>query len=361
MNHAEGARLLDTFRQLLQINSPSGQEGPLAEYLIAELKALGLPVRQDAAGNVIAFTDPDAQGEALMLCAHMDTVEPTTGLVIVEEDGIIRSDGTTILGADDKAGIAVILEALKRASRRPPLDIVFTVHEEGGLFGAKALDLGSLRARQGIVLDSGGAAGNLVTAAPSQMKVSAKVRGVAAHAGAAPERGVNAIVLAARGIAAMNLGRLDDETTANIGIIKGGQATNIVPDLVELRGEARSHSEEKLQAQVAAMKQALEEAAQAGGGSAEVEVQPSYTRFAIPESEPLVQTFFEVASSLGLNPTTVKGGGGSDANVFNAQGMVVVNMSTGMANSHAKNEYIPAAALDQAAVLLTALVERMAP
>lgn len=350
-------RLLQTFRQLLRINSPSGKEEALARYLVAELEKMGLEVHRDGAGNVIARAD--GEGEPLLVCAHMDTVEPTEGLVIVEEDGCFRSDGTTILGADDKAGIATILEAIRRAGPRPPLDIVFTVHEEGGLLGAKALNLAELRARRGLVLDAGGAVGSVVTAAPSQVKMAARIRGVAAHAGSAPEQGVNAIVLAARGITAMRLGRLDDETTANIGIIRGGQATNVVPDLVELRGEARSHSEDKLQRQVAAMKEALEQAATGGGGKAEVEVQRSYAGFCIPENEPLVTTFLRVSERMGLEPATVRGGGGSDANVFNAQGMVCVNMSVGMANSHAKNEFVRADDLEQATALLTELLREL--
>lgn len=351
-------RLLGTFRALLHINSPSGAEGPMASHLTNILESLGFAVDMDEAGNVIAHSS--GRGEPFLLCAHMDTVEPTEGLVVVEEDGVFRSDGRTILGADDKSGIAVILEAVRRAGRRPPLDVVFTVHEEGGLHGAKALDLSCLRAEQGLVLDSGGPIGTLVTGAPSQVKVTARIRGVAAHAGAAPEKGVNAIVLAAHGVAGMKLGRIDAETTANIGIIEGGQATNIVPELVELWGEARSHSPEKLEAQTAAMRRALEDAASAGGGRAEVEVTDSYTRFSLAPDGPLVRTFFTVAEREGFAPTTVKGGGGSDANIFNAKGLTCANMSMGMANSHGKDEFVRAEDMSQAAVLLTALLEHLA-
>jgi len=351
-------RLLDSCSALLAINSPSGSEDAMAGWLAERLRQMGFPAERDQAGNLIAFLD--GVGEPFLLCAHMDTVEPTTGLVMTEEEGTFRSDGTTILGADDKAGIAVILEAVLRARRRPPLDLVFTVHEEGGLLGAKALDLRRLRARSGLVLDSGGPVGTLVTAAPSQVKVTARVHGVAAHAGTCPEKGVNAIALAARGIAAMTLGRIDPETTANIGLIRGGQATNIVPDLVEVRGEARSHSEEKLRAQAESMRKALEEAATLGGGRAEVEIEDSYSRFAIPEDNPLVRTFLQVAAGLGLSPAAVSGGGGSDANVFNAKGLFCANMSVGMANSHGKDEFVRADDLEQAARLLAALLEHLA-
>jgi len=351
-------RLLDTFRALTHINSPSGAEEPLARYLLPVLEDLAFTVDQDEAGNLIAKAP--GVGEPFLLCAHMDTVEPTEGIVVLETDGVFHTDGSTILGADDKAGIAVILEAIRRAERRPPLDVVFTVHEEGGLHGAKALDLKRLRARQGLVLDSGGPIGTLVTGAPSQVKVTASIHGVAAHAGGSPEKGVNAIVLAAQAIARMTLGRIDGETTANIGVIRGGQATNIVPDLVEVWGEARSHDEAKLSAQAESMKRALEETAAAGGGRAEVEITDSYHRFRIPADDLLVQTFSRVAEGAGFPPTTVRGGGGSDANIFNAKGLTCANMSMGMANSHGKDEYVRAEDMEQGTVLLTALLEHLA-
>lgn len=354
----EFERLLDTFRALLAINSPSGAEAPLAAHLTPILQGLGFAVDRDAAGNVIARAE--GEGSPFLLCAHMDTVEPTEGLVVVEEDGVFRSDGRTILGADDKSGIAVIIEALRRAAKRPPLDVVLTVHEEGGLHGAKALDLGRLRAKQGLVLDAGGHIGTLVTAAPSQVKVTARIHGLAAHAGGSPEKGVNAIVLASKGVAGMTLGRIDPETTANVGVIRGGQATNIVPELVELWGEARSHSPEKLAAQAESMQRALEEAAVAGGGRAEVEIADSYTRFSIADDHPLVRTFFAVAKQQGFSPVTVRGGGGSDANIFNAKGLVCANMSMGMANSHGKDEYVRADDMEQGTVLLAALLEHLA-
>jgi len=351
-------RLVETFKHLLLINSPSGQEDAISEWLVRELSAQGFEPKRDAAGNVIVRTE--GSGRPLLLCAHMDTVEPTEGIQLIEKDGLIRTDGTTILGADDKSGIAVILEAVRSAERHPPLDIVFTVHEEGGLLGAKALDVEALRARQGIVLDSGGPIGTVVTAAPSQYKLTATILGIAAHAGVEPEKGVNAIVAAARAICAMNLGRVDSETTANIGVIRGGQATNIVPEYVELSGEARSHSEESLDDQVQSMRSALERAANDVGARVEIDIERSYTRFSIPDEHPLVQAVFQIAAEMGLEGKTLKGGGGSDANVFNAAGLECINMSTGMAGAHSKEEYIEVNDLVQSARLLTGVLEHLA-
>ena len=351
-------RLLSLFRELLLINSPSGQEDELAARLLQELASAGAQVGRDEAGNVVARFS--GEGEPLLLCAHMDTVEPTDGLVICEENGIWRSDGRTILGADDKAGVAAVLEAVRAASKRPPLEVVFTVREEVGLLGAKALDCAKLQARRGIVLDGGGPIGTFVVAAPSQYKLSARVRGRAAHAGVAPEEGVNAIVAAARAIARMPLGRIDSETTANVGVIRGGTATNIVPELVELEGEARSHSEEKLSAQVETMVSLFQAEALAMGAQCEVELERSYTRFAIPDTSPLLQRMVEAAESLGFEPRLVRGGGGSDANIFNAAGIECVNMSIGMAASHAKNEYIAVEDLYQGTRLLTRILEVLA-
>jgi len=354
----DSERLLASFRRLLSISSPSGQEQEVAAYLVEQLRALGIACEVDSAGNVLGRTD--GRGEPLLLCAHMDTVEPTDALHVVERDGLICSDGSTILGADDKAGIAVALEAVQSARAHPPLDIVFTVREEVGLLGAAALDLNWLRARRGICLDAGGPIGTLVTSAPSHDRLEAKVIGRAAHAGASPENGINAIAVAAEAITRMRLGRIDPETTANIGIIRGGVATNIVPDLVELVGEARSHNEDTLRAQIQAMRQALESAASEAGARVEINISRNYTRFSIPDDNPLVASMLAVARERGYQAQAIAGGGGSDANVFNAAGMQTFNMSVGMNAAHCKDENIAVKDLVQASEFLTATLERLA-
>lgn len=347
-------KVRETLIRLLEMNTPPGHEGPVADFLEGELQAMGFATWRDDAGqkvggqtgNVLARlsgTVPDAP--AIFFNAHMDTVAPTEGLVIREENGVLRSSGNTILGADDKAGLTAILEGLRAAIAegfpRPTLEVAFTICEENGLWGAKYLDYASLTARQGYAFDSGKPVGGIVNAAPSQNSMTFVVHGVASHAGAAPEKGVNAILLASQAITRMPLGRIDHETTSNIGVIHGGQATNIVPDRVECRGEARSHSEEKLQRQTDAMCDAFRQAADAGGGRAEITVTRSYDRFHVDADDPLVQRAAEAARRAGVaDPSIHAGGGGSDANVFNKHGVSTVVIGLGYENVHAVDEYV---------------------
>jgi tripeptide aminopeptidase len=355
-------RLVSTFLELVQIDSPSGQEDEIARHLVAVLKSLDLLVVRDATGNVIGRLA--GEGPPILLSAHMDTVEPGRGVKPIIEGGIITSDGTTILGGDDKSGIAVILEVLRVLVEQslpptklaPPLEVALTVSEERGLKGAKGLDLTRLRAREGIVLDSGGEIGTIVVSAPSQDKIRAVVHGKAAHAGAEPEKGINAIVVAAEAIAAMPLGRIDEETTANIGRIQGGTATNIIPDRAEMEGEARSHDERKLEAQVQAMTEALEEAARRHGATVDIDVQRSYSTFRLSEEDGIVRRAVAAAKALGLTPALGPSGGGSDANVFNVAGIAAINISTGMDKVHTTEEQIAAADMVKCAEFLLAIL-----
>ncbi|HHX40696.1 MAG TPA: M20/M25/M40 family metallo-hydrolase [Armatimonadetes bacterium] len=357
-------RVRETFLRLLRMNTPSGQEGPVADFLEAELRALGFETWRDGAGKAIGGETgnllarrPGSAPEAptVLLNAHMDTVAPTEALEIVEEpDGVIRSSGTTILGADDKAGLTAILEGVRAAVAEgfpmPTVEIAFTIAEETGLRGARHLDYSSLTATQGYAFDGGKPVGGIVVAAPSQDNVTAVVHGVAAHAGAAPEKGVSAIRIAAEAISRMPLGRIDAETTANIGVIQGGHATNIVPDRVECRGEARSHDDEKLTRQTRAMTDAFNEAAAAAGGRAEVRVERVYSHFGFTENDPLVRRAVSAASRAGIAEVVTRpGGGGSDANIFNTHGIATVVVGLGYDNVHANNEYMSLADLTTAA------------
>lgn len=351
-------RLVSTFLELVQIDSPSGQEEEIAQHLMNELKNLGLTVERDATGNVIGRLA--GEGPPILLSAHMDTVGPGRGVKPVITNGMITSDGTTILGGDDKSGVAAILEVLQvlveQGLPHSSLEVILTVSEEIGLIGAKGLDLKGLRAQEGIVLDSGGPIGTIVVSAPSQDKIRAVVHGKTAHAGVEPERGINAIVVASEAIAAMPLGRIDEETTANVGRIQGGTATNIVPDRVEMAGEARSHDERKLKAQVRAMTEALKKAADQHGTTVEIEVDRSYSTFQLIEEDDIVRRATTAAKSLGLTPLLVPSGGGSDANVFNAGGIQTVNISTGMDKVHTTEERLAVDDLVQCAEFLLAVL-----
>ncbi len=351
-------RLVSTFLELVQIDSPSGQEEEIVQHLMAKLKSLDVPVVRDKTGNIIGCLA--GEGPPILLSAHVDTVGPGRGVKPVITNGIITSDGATILGGDDKSGVAVILEVLRVLAEQglahPPLELALTVSEEIGLIGAKGLDLTSLRSKQGIVLDSGGPIGAIVVAAPSQYKLRAVVHGKAAHAGAEPEKGINAIVVAAEAIAAMPLGRIDEETTANVGRIQGGTATNIIPDRVEMEGEARSHDEGKLEAQVQAMTEALKQAAARHGATVEIDVERSYSTFKLSEEDAIVRRAVAAAKTLGLAPALVPSGGGSDANVFNAGGITTINISSGMDKVHTTEERLAVDDLVKSAEFLLAIL-----
>ena len=344
-------RLLGNFLELVRIDSPSGEEAAIASHLADKLRLLGLTVELDAIDNLVARLP--GQGQPVMLAAHMDTVMPGRGIQPVVEDGVVRSDGTTILGADDKAGIAVILETLavlaESRQPHPPLEVVITVQEEVGLNGARSLDRTRLQSRLGISLDAGGPPGQIVISAPTHDLVAAVVHGRAAHAGANPEAGINAIKVAAEAIHNMPLGRIDPETTANIGIIQGGRARNIVPDRVELTGEARSRNVAKLDAQTAVMRRALEEAARAFDARVEVDINRSYLGYELGPDAPMVRALSEACCAEGVEPELVPTGGGSDANIFNADGREVVNLSMGASGEHTTHEQVAVADMVQCA------------
>jgi tripeptide aminopeptidase len=350
----DGNRLLNTFLSLVRIDSPSGQESAIREALVRRLRELGLKVQVDDTGNVLGRLE--GEGEPLLLSAHMDTV-PGVGIQPVVNDGLVCSDGTTILGADDKSGLAVILEALetlRENGSRPALEVALSVGEEVGLVGVKGMDMDWFRARQALVLDMGGPINEVVSAAPVSDKFDAVVYGRAAHAGSNPEDGINAIAVAARGIARMPLGRIDDETTANIGVIEGGQAVNVVPDWVSMRGEARSHDVDKLDAQIATMCQALQDQVDAHPGARlEVHVTRSYQAYRLAEDAPALRRVAAALQAIGEGPLLLKAsGGGSDANVFNERGIVAVPISTGMSGVHTNRECITVADMVRCAELV---------
>lgn len=354
-------RIKELLIELIRIDSLSRKEYAVAMRLRREMEELGATVAIDDAGervggsvgNVIAHYPATASSaRPLLLSAHMDTVVPGEGIVPVLDGEILRSDGRTVLGGDDKSGVAIICEVLRtiRENNIPcgPVDVVFTICEEAGLIGAKCLDVARLRARTGLVLDSD-SVGFLFTKAPAANRLEFRVHGLEAHAGVCPERGINAIKVAAEAIARMRLGRVDHETTANIGVIEGGMAVNIVPKSVLLRGEARSHDQQKLEAQTAHMRECFEQAAarhvvDLGGkrcaARVEAKIERDYDRMEVPENAPIVQLVRDAAKHLKLEIETRATGGGCDANVFNQKGLEVANLSTGMRDIHTVNEWL---------------------
>jgi tripeptide aminopeptidase len=352
-------RLVDTFADLVRIDSPSRGEEKVAEMVATRLRALGLNPQQDALHNVTAFLD--GTGEPLLLNAHMDSVQPGAGIepLVDERRGIIHTDGTTILGADDRAGVAAILEALQviQEENLPhrPLEIAITVQEETGLNGAKELDLQPFRAKMGVVLDSHGPVGTIIVQSPSHNQIAATITGKAAHAGLEPEKGISAIVVAAEAIAAMPLGRIDDETTANIGTIQGGTARNIVAAKCELVGEARSQRETKLNRQTNAMVRTLERAAKRHRAQADIRVTRAYNQFRFKPRDAIVRYVSDALRRVGRKPKLDASGGGSDANVFNAHGIAAVPVSVGYDKIHTTEEFIPIEELVKTAQLVVEL------
>ncbi len=346
-------RLIDTFLELAAINAPTFQEKPVADYLRAQFSRIGLRVEEDQArpagrgdcGNLlIRMPGKDSSLTPLLLAAHLDTILPTEGLQVLEKAGVFYSGGSTILGADDRAGVAVILEVARALSENGgsprALEFLFTVAEEHGLLGSKELKADWLWSRAALILDAGGEVVTVINRAPFGERLKAVFQGKATHAGIEPETGISAIEMASRAISNMRLGRIDQDTTANVGTIRGGKATNIIPERVEITGEARSLNETSLQRQVEEMKEALREAAAEFKGRVEIKSERIYPGFDIPEDSPPMKMIREAAESLSLPFNIVSSCGASDANILNGLGIPTVAFSVGMNNPHTREENI---------------------
>jgi tripeptide aminopeptidase len=354
-------RIKNLLLELVQIDSISRKERDVAERIKKLCEEMGATVEIDDAGekvggnsgNVIArFPGTIPGAETIMMSAHMDTVVPGEGVKPIVEGDIIRTDGTTVLGGDDKSGCAVIIETIRCLQEQnisyAPIEAVFSICEEVGLLGAKHVDVSRLKAKYGLVFDSDDP-GFLFTKGPSANHMEFKIFGLESHAGVAPEEGISAIKIAAEAISAMKLGRIDEETTANIGVIEGGKATNIITNLVTLRGEARSLDDAKLEAQTAHMIKCLEDAAAkyevtvAGvttKGRVESEVSREYYAMDVPESSRVVQLVYQAAARLGQKVEACSSGGGCDANIFNRRGIECANFGTGMQAIHTVKEWL---------------------
>ncbi len=359
-------RVLDLFLEMVQINSETKNELAMQKYLISYLEKLGFEIYTDTAGeafgsnanNVIA--KKAGIGEPLILSAHMDTVTPGNDIEPVIVDEVIYSKRQTILGADDKAGIATILEAVttlvENNHLHRPLEIVFFVGEEGGLHGSRNLDYSLISAKQALIFDSGGELGTIIKSAPGQDVIKAKIIGKPAHAGVEPENGISAIYVASQAIAKMNLFRIDEETTANIGIINGGVATNIIAPEVVIEAEARSLNEDKLAKQTKHMTDTLKQVANQYGATVEIDVFREYNGYVIDTNGQLLNSYISAIESNGYSPNIIGSGGGSDANNLNANNIETLNISVNMCNVHTTDEYIKIKDLvDSAKILHTFL------
>ncbi len=365
-------RLKNTFIDLVRLASPSREEGLVAGYVKEILNSLDISWTEDDAGeklgansgNIVGWMEGDIKIEsvdAIMLNAHLDTVQrPGEEIVVIEKNGVLKSDGTTILGADDKSGVAIILEVLRAIKENhlshPPLQPVFTICEEIGLLGAKQLDYSLIKAKWGIVLDGGNPC-EIIHRAPMANRFQIEVLGKAAHAGVRPEEGINAIWLASKAISPLKWGRIDEETTCNIGLINGGTATNIVPAKVVLKGEVRSHQKEKLQIQtqkiIDSFQKALEKVAKIEDlPRLEIKIEDDYPLMYVKEDHPLIKEIKRAGEALDMEMKLKISGGGSDANIFNEKGITSVILGTGMKNVHSYDEFLSLQEMEKSANLL---------
>jgi len=374
-------RLAQVFTAMCTIDSPSGKEAQLANFL-KTLFTREFPeailIEDDSAAatgsdsnNLVIHFPGDLHGEPIFFNCHLDTVEPARGVKVVREGDRFSSAGDTILGGDDKAGIAILIETIRTVKEAGiphlPFDLVFTTSEEIGLRGAKALNTSLLRAREGYALDSSGV-DLLIVGAPAANHFRFTVTGAAAHAGLHPERGISAIQLAARCLADLPMGRLDEESTANIGRITGGTATNIIPESVLVEGEVRSHSPEKLAAFSRQIKDAVKATidnwspapgAQPGPGvrpRLDFHLEPEYPAMHLERATPIVQRVERAAARLQREIRCERAGGGSDANIFNSKGLQTAIIGIGMDHVHSTEESIDLRDMIRTAELIVSLV-----
>ena len=359
------------FTELAAVPSPPGSERAVADRVRTYLQELGLDVSEDdagpeidaSAGNLLCRLEPTTAngGIPIFLCAHLDTVRPTGPLEPVVDEGVVRNAGGTILGADNKAAVAAMLEGVRLilSENRPHagIELLFTPKEEVGLKGAKAFDAERLRANVGFVYDHAAPIGDVMLGAPHAREVAVTMRGRAAHAGIAPEEGRSAIAAAARAISDFRLGRLDDETTANVGLIEGGTARNIVPDRCTFSIDVRSHDETKLADLVQELLETITFAAALEQCEAETSVDESYRGYRFTRSDLPVRLACAALEREGIQPRLALGGGGADANVFNERGRACVNLANGMAEIHTPDEHIAVADLERMVDVTLALVD----
>jgi len=362
--------VVSLFTELAALPSPPGEERVVADRVMAYLRDLGLDVAEDDAGprigstvgNLYARIEPtDESGTPLFFCAHLDTVPPQAAIEPVVEDGVIRNAAGTILGADNKAAVAVMLEATRQllSENRPHggVELLFTPKEEVGLHGAAAFDHEQLQARVGYVYDQAAPIGEVILGAPYAHSMEVRFHGRASHSGMYPEEGRSAIAAAAKAISDFKLGRIDEDSTANVGIISGGTAGNIVPEWCSFLAEARSHDPRKLADLVREMLEAATFAAGLEDCQVETEVHKSYSGYRFKRDDYVVRLAGSALERAGYDPSFKLSGGAADANVFNERGLACVNLANGMAEIHTPQEHIAVEDLDRMVDVTLALVD----
>jgi tripeptide aminopeptidase len=367
---ADNQRMLERFVRLCEISSPTGDERAAADAVLAELRDLGVETREDGAagparagaGNVLARIPGTGEGWVL-LCAHLDTVPHDSPVEVEVSDGVYRSRGDTILGADNKAAVTVLMELAARHVSEPPpigIELAFTVAEEDGLRGAKALDLDALSSRYAFVFDHATPIGEVIVAAPSNERLVVEFEGEEAHAGIKPEAGHNAIVAAAAAISEMRLGRLDEETTANVGVIEGGTATNVVAGHCRLEGEARSLDAARASEVIGAMTDACTWAAGEHQCDLSVDVTEMFRAYRVPRGSAALAVATEALERCGHEPREVTTGGGSDANALMAAGFEAVLVANGTEANHTPEESVAAQRIVEMLDVTEAILDRAA-
>jgi tripeptide aminopeptidase len=361
--------VLDLFTDLASVPSPPGEERAVADLVLAYLRDCGLQADEDDAGEAIGSTMGNiycrvagtVPGEPLLLCAHLDTVPPTAAIEPVVAEGVVRNRAGTILGADNKAAVAAMLEGVRRllAEGRPHagVELLFTPKEEVGLVGAYAFDHTRLESRVGYVYDQAAPVGVVILGAPFSQSLEVTFHGKAAHSGMHPEEGRSAIAAAARAIAEMRLGRIDEDSTANVGTITGGTATNIVPEWCTFVAEARSQDERKLAELVQEMQDAITFAAGIAECDVETKARKSYRGYRFAKTDRAVVLAATALQRCGHTVSYDLSGGAADANVFNERGLEVVNLANGMTDIHTPDEHISVADLEAMVDVTLALVD----
>jgi len=367
----EKARLVDDFVRLCEIESPSRRERSMADAVTAQLRELGLGVDEDGsgaetasdAGNLLARIPARDGARTILLCAHLDTVPLDAPVRVELADGVIRNANEAIVGADNKAAVAVILAVARRlAANGAPvgIEILFTTCEELALAGAKAFDLGRLAADFGFVFDHASPIGELIVAAPSYFSVEGRFRGKAAHAGLAPEEGHNAIEAAAAAIASLRFGRIDEMTTSNVGRIVGGTASNVVAERCRVECEARSIDHDRASEVAGDIVDAMTQAATDRACDLEIDVQELFRGFRLPKSAPTVAVASRALEGAGFSPQPIATGGGSDANVFQARGFECLNVANGTQGAHQPDECVTVDALESMLDVALGIVQHSA-